>query len=49
MPKKEQISPRKQDIDLGFRVRKRRQDLKLSLEEVAAELGISKNNYAKMN
>ncbi len=45
MPKIKQRSPSKQDIELGFKIRKRRQTLKLSLEYVSAELGISKSLF----
>jgi|JI10StandDraft_1071094.scaffolds.fasta_scaffold17442_3 Helix-turn-helix. len=47
MPKTKQRSPSKQDIELGFRIRKRRQTLKLSLEYVSAALGISKQQLRK--
>ena len=47
MPKIKQRSPSKQDIELGFKIRKRRQTLKLFLEYVSAELGISKQQLRK--
>ncbi len=40
-------SPSKQDVDLGFRIRKRRQDLGLSLEYVSEKISISKQQLRK--
>lgn len=47
MPKTKHRSPNKLDVELGFKIRKRRQTLKLSLEKVSAEIGISKQQLRK--
>lgn len=47
MPDHDSRSPNKQDIDLGFRIRKRRQDLNISLEKVAKKLDVSKQQLRK--
>lgn len=47
MHKHDSRSPSKQDIDLGFRIRKRRQDLGLSLEYVCEKISVSKEQLRK--
>lgn len=47
MPKTKRRSPNKEDADLGFKIRKRRQDMKFSLDYVAGEIGISKQQLRK--
>ena len=47
MSKNKHRSPNKEDVDLGFKLRKRRQDLGLSLEEVANSISISKQQLRK--
>lgn len=47
MPKTQRRSPNKEDAELGFRIRKSRQDQALSLEEVAGEISVSKQQLRK--
>lgn len=47
MPKIKHRSPNKQDVELGFKIRKLRQNQKLSLEHVAERIGISKQQLRK--
>lgn len=47
MPKTKNRSPNKEDVELGFKLRKRRQDLGFSLEEVANGISISKQQLRK--
>lgn len=47
MPKTKQRSPNKEDVELGFRIRKLRQDQKLSLKTVADQISISTQQLRK--
>lgn len=47
MPKTKLRSPTSEDAAIGFKIRKRRQDMKLTLEYTAYELGISKQQLRK--
>ncbi len=47
MPKTKRRSPNTEDKEIGFRVRKRRQDMKFSLEHVATGISVSKQQLRK--
>jgi transcriptional regulator with XRE-family HTH domain len=47
MSKSQRRSPDKEDIEIGFRIRKTRQDQKISLDEVAREISVSTHQLRK--